>query len=387
MRGEKMIGFEFNEEQIQLRDMARKFAEQEIRPVAVELDKDPRHPFPRELFNKMAENGFFGMFIPEEYGGSGLDLMTMAIVSEELGAGDAGVSVALLEGFFVTVPIAIYGTEEQKKNYLVFLADKKQARLGTACITEPEHGSDIAVMDSTAKLDGDSYVVNGTKRFITNAGVAEVYLVFAMTDKSKKAHGMSAFILTPDTPGMSIGKVEDKMGQRLAQNAEVIFEDALVPKENILGKEGDGFKIVQNIFEMGRAIYSGAVAVGVARAAFEYALQYSKVREQFGKPIFSNQAISFRLAEMATLIESARLLVWEACWLVDNNRPATKLACMAKYHSAEVVMKVTTDAVQTLGGYGYMKDYPVEKYMRDAKVFQIMLGTGEIQRLVISRNL
>ena len=382
-----MIDFTLTEDQIQMQDMARKFAVNEIRPVAVEYDKDPNHPFPRDLMDKMAQNGFFGMYIPVEYGGSGVDFMTMAIVSEELGFGDAGVTVSLLEGFAAALPISIYGTDEQKKKYLTFMADNKKARLGTACITEPGHGSDIATLDTTAKLDGDSYTLNGTKRFITNGGVADVYLVFASTDKSKKAHGQSAFIATSDTPGLSIGKIEDKMGQRLARNSEVIFEDAKIPKGDLLGKEGEGFKIVQHIFEIGRAIYCGAVSIGVSRAAFEYALQYSKEREQFGRPIFANQAISFRLAEMATLIESARYLVWKACWFVDNKEPATKLACMSKYHSAEVAMKVTTDAVQTLGGYGYMKDYPVEKYMRDAKVFQIMLGTGEIQRLVISRLL
>ena len=382
-----MIDFELTEEQIQMQDMARKFAENEIKLVAPELDKDPEHPFPRELMNKMAENGFFDMFVPEEYGGIGVNYLTMAIVSEELAVGDAGVTVSLLESLAITKPIIYFGTEQQKKRFLTFLADKKEARLCGLAVTEPEHGSDIATLDTTARLEGDFYIINGTKRFITNAGVADLYLIIAMTDKSKGPKGQSAFLMTPDTPGLSTGKVEDKMGQRTCQNAELILEDARIPKENLLGKEGDGFKISMITFDLTRPVYSGAVAVGLARAAHEYALQYSKEREQFGKPIFAQQAISFRLAEMASLIESARLLVWKACWALDQGKPATKLASMSKWFSAEMVMKVTTDALQILGGYGYMKDYPIEKYMRDAKIFQIFLGTGEIQQLLISRNL
>ena len=380
-----MISFELTEEQIQMQNMARKFAEKEVRPVAVEIDKAPGHPYPQELMNKAAEIGFIGMYIPEKYGGMGLDWLTMAIVSEELAAGDAGFTVSILEAIAVVRPLMDFGTEAQKEKYLTILADRKEAKLGTAAITEPGHGSDIVTLDTTAVLDGDSYIINGTKRFITNAGVAAVCVVFAMTDKSKKSRGQSVFIMPCDTPGLSIGKVEDKMGQRTARNAEVILEDVRIPKESMIGNEGDGYTIVQSTFDQVRAVYSGAVAVGIARAAFEYALKYSKEREQFGKPIFANQAISFRLAEMATSIEAARMLVWEACWNLDHGKPGTKLACMSKYYSAEVAMKVTIDAVQTLGGYGYMKDYPVEKYMRDAKVCQIMLGTGEIQRMLVSR--
>lgn len=382
-----MIDFELTEEQIQMQAMAKKFAENEIRPVAPGIDKNPEHPFPGELMNKMAQNGFFDMFIPEEYGGIGADYLTMAIVSEELAAGDAGVTVSLLESLPVAQPIIDFGTEEQKKKFLPILADKKEAKLCALALTEPGHGSDIASLDTTAVLEGDQYVLNGSKRFITNAGVSYLYLLVAMTDKGKGPKGQSAFLITDDTPGLSIGKVEDKMGHRTCQNAEVILEDARVPKENLLGKEGDGFKIIMKAFDQTRAVYSSAVAVGVARAAYDYAFQYSKEREQFGKPIFTQQAISFRLAEMATLIEAARLLVWRACWALDQGNPATKLVSMSKFFSAEMVMKVTTEAVQVLGGYGYMKDYPVEKYMRDAKIFQIFLGTGEIQRMLISRTL
>ena len=382
-----MVGFELTEEQIQMQDLAKKFAEKEIKPVAPKIDKDPQHPFPRELMNKISENGFFDMFIPEEYGGIGVDFLTMAIVSEELAVGDAGIATSLLETPAITEPLIQFGTEEQKKKFLPIFVEKKEAKLCALALTEPDHGSDIAVLDTTARLEGDFYIVNGTKRFITNAGVADFYLLIAMTEKSKGPKGQTAFIMAADTPGLSIGKVEDKMGQRTCQNAEVILEDVRIPKGNVVGKEGDGFVIAQIAFDKLRQIYSGAVAVGVARAAYEYALQYSKGRVQFGKPILAQQAISFKLAEMATEIEAARLLVWKACWVTNQGKHSTKLASMAKFFSAEVAMKVTTEAVQVLGGYGYMKDYPVEKYMRDAKIFQIFLGTGEIQRILISRNL
>jgi alkylation response protein AidB-like acyl-CoA dehydrogenase len=386
-RVRSMISFELTEEQRQMQDMARKFAQNEIRPVAPQIDKDPEHPYPRDLMNKMAQNGFFDMFIPVEFGGIGADYLTMAIVSEELAVGDAGVTVSLLETLPVAQPIVEFGTEEQKKRFLPVLADKEEARLCSLAITEPEHGSDIATLDTTAVLDGDHYILNGAKRFITNAGVAHLYLLFAMTDREKGAKGQSAFVFTADTPGLSTGKVEDKMGHRTCQNAEVILEDARVPKENLLGKEGDGFKMMMRAFDQTRSVYSSAVAVGVGRAAYEYALQYSRERQQFGKPIFVQQAISFKLAEMASLIEASRMLVWRACWNLDQGLPATQSVSMSKFLSAEMVMKVTTEAVQVLGGYGYMRDYPVEKYMRDAKIFQIFLGTGEIQKMLISRTL
>lgn len=382
-----MIGFELTEEQIQMQEMARKFAEKEIKPVAPAIDKDPQHPFPRKLMNKMAENGFFDMFIPQEYGGAGVDYLTMAIVTEELAVGDAGIAVSLLETLAVTEPVIHFGTEEQKNKYLSILSNKKEAKLCALALTEPNHGSDIAVLDTTAKLEGDFYILNGTKCFITNAGVADLYLVIAMTEKSKGPKGQTAFIVAADTPGLSIGKAEDKMGQRTCQNADVILEDARIPKEDVIGKVGDGFEIFQKSSDWVRPIYTGAVALGVMRAAFSYALQYSKERIQFSKPIFTQQAVSFKLAEMATTIEAARLLVWQACWVVNQRKPSTKLSSMAKFFAAEAAMKVTTEAVQVLGGYGYMKDYPVEKYMRDAKIFQIFLGTGEMMRILISRNL
>lgn len=297
-----MVNFELTEEQIQMQEMAKKFAEKEIKPIAPAIDKDPQHPFPRRLMNKMAENGFFDMFIPQEYGGVGVDYLTMAIVSEELAVGDAGIAVSLLETLAITEPVIHFGTEEQKKTFLSIVANKKEAKLCALALTEPNHGCDILVLDTTARLVGDFYILNGTKCFITNAGVADLYLVIAMTEKGKGPKGQTAFVMAADTPGLSIGKTEDKMGQRTCQNAEVILEDARIPKENIIGKEGDGFAIFQTTSDWVRPIYSGAVAVGVARAAFEYALQYSKERVQFGKPIFSQQAISFKLAEMATAI-------------------------------------------------------------------------------------
>ncbi|MDY6880635.1 MAG: acyl-CoA dehydrogenase family protein, partial [Thermodesulfobacteriota bacterium] len=238
-----MLDFSLTQEQIQLQDMARKFALNEIRPVAVEVDRDPDHPYPKELMDKMAQNGFFDMFVPPEYGGIGSDIFTMALVSEELAFGDAGVTVAMLESLAIAKPLMDFGTEEQKRKYLPIVINKEEAKLCGLALTEPEHGSDIAVLDTTAKLEGDHYIINGAKRFITNAGVSELYLLCAMTDKSNGPKGQSVFVITADTPGLSIGKVEDKMGHRTCQNAELILEGARIPKENIVGREGDGFKI------------------------------------------------------------------------------------------------------------------------------------------------
>jgi alkylation response protein AidB-like acyl-CoA dehydrogenase len=382
-----MIDFRLSEEQMAMQKMARDFAQREIKPIAAQLDQDPEHRFNWDIMKKLAENDFLRLAIPEEYGGLGLDRVTLALIFEELAVGCAGISIAAVGNTVVPFPIMTFGTEEQKRRFLSPLCDRQVPRLCAYALTEPGAGSDITALSTTARLEGDEYVLNGTKCFITNAGVASLYLLFASTDRSQGPKGLSAFLLPGDTPGLSIGKIEDKMGQRAAQNAEVILEEARIPKENLLGKEGDGFKIIMRSLDEARPIYTGAISVGLARAAYEEALRYSKQRVQFGSPIFAQQAVSFKLADMATLIETARLLVWKACWLVDNNLPFTKEASMAKFFCSDVAMKVTNDAVQILGGYGYMKDFPVEKFMRDAKIMQIFEGTNEIQHMIIARCL
>lgn len=382
-----MIDFRLTEEQVAMQRMARDFAEREIKPVAAELDRDPEHKFNWDIMRKLAANGFLRVAIPEEYGGLGLDRVSLAVIFEELAAGCAGISIAAVGNTVVSFPITSFGSDEQKLRLLPPLCDPKEPRLCAYALTEPEAGSDITNLSTSARLEGDNYIINGTKRFITNAGVAHLYLLFASTDRSLGPKGLSAFLLTADTPGLHIGKIEDKMGQRAAQNAEVILENARVPRDNLLGKEGDGFKIIMRSLDEARPIYTGAISVGLARAAYEVALKYCKERVQFGGPVFGQQAVSFRLADMATLIETARLLVWRACWLMEQNMPFTKEASMAKFYCSDVAMKVTTDAVHLLGGYGYMKDFPVEKYMRDAKIMQIFEGTNEIQHLIIARQL
>ena len=382
-----MIDFRLTEEQLAMQKMARDFADREIRPIAPQLDRDPEHRFSWDMMRKLAANGFLRLAVPEEYGGLGLDRVTLAVIFEELAVGCAGVSIAAVGNTVVPFPVVTFGSEEQKRAFLPPLCESQEPRLCGYALTEPDAGSDITNLSTTARLQGDHYIINGTKRFITNAGVAHLYLLFAATDRALGPKGLSAFLITADTPGLHIGKIEDKMGQRAAQNAELVLEDARVPKGNLLGKEGDGFKIIMRSLDEARPIYTGAIAVGLARAAYETALKYCRERVQFGGPVFTQQAVSFKLADMATWIETARLLVWKACWLIDQNLPFTKEASMAKFYCSDAAMKVTTDAVQLLGGYGYMRDFPVEKYMRDAKIMQIFEGTNEIQHLIIARQL
>lgn len=376
-----MYGFGLSEDQLALQKMARQFAEKEIKPVAAQYDETEE--FPWEVVRKAHEVGLMNLEIPEEYGGQELDHLSACMVAEEMSAGCAGISNAISANSLATLPILIAGTHEQKIKFLKPLcAEPKLAAFG---LTEPLAGSDVASLRTNARREGDFYVLNGSKCFITNGGVASLYTIFATLDSSKKTKGICAFIVPRDTPGLSIGKRELKMGIRSSNVAEVILEDVRIPKENLLGQEGDGFKIAMQTLDVSRPGV-GAAAVGIARAALEYAAAYSKERVTFGKPIASNQGIQFMLADMATAVDAARLLVHRSAWMLDNGQFPTKEGAMAKMYAGDVAMKVTTDAVQIFGGYGFMREYPVEKLMRDAKIYQIFEGTNQIQRMVISRE-
>ena len=377
------MNFRLSEEHEMLRKMVREFAEKEVAPSAAERDETER--FDRGIFEKMAELGLTGIPWPEAYGGIGADYLSYVIAVEELSRVDASVGVTLsahtsLAGW----PVYKFGTEEQKQKYLRPMAEGK--KLGAYGLTEPGSGSDAGAMRTTAKREGDDYVLNGTKIFTTNGGEADIYIVFALTDPSQKHKGTTAFIVEKGTPGFSFGKKEKKLGIRSSPTLELIFEDCRIPKENRLGAEGEGFKIAMMTLDGGRNGIA-AQAVGIAQGALDAAITYAKERHQFGQPIARQQAISFKLADMATKIEAARLLTYQAAWLESEGLPYGKASAMSKLYAGDIAMEVTIDAVQIFGGYGYTKDYPVERFMRDAKITQIYEGTNEIQRLVISRYL
>jgi acyl-CoA dehydrogenase len=377
-----MIGFDLTQEQIALQDMARKFAANEIRPKAVEYDH--AGTFPEEIFGKAFGLGLMSGYIPEEYGGLGLKALDSCIIDEELAWGCSGIATSMTSNGLALTPILVAGTADQKKRFVSPFAEKLQ--YASFCLTEPGAGSDAGGIATTAKKEGDGYVINGRKCFITNGSYASQYTVFASTDRSKGHKGLSAFIVPRSLSGVSVGKKEDKMGQRASDTADVLFEDVKVPAENLLGKEGEGFKIAMITLDYTRPSIA-AFAVGVARAAFELAMQYSKERVQFGVPIAMNQAIHFLLADMAMEIEAARLLTYKGAWVLDQGKRNTKESSFAKAFAADLAMRVTTDAVQIYGGYGYMRDYPVEKLMRDAKLLQIYEGTSQIQRMVIAKEI
>jgi len=376
-----VIDFQLSEEQLALQRMAREFAEKEMKPVAAKYDKGEE--FPWDVIKKAFEVGFLASSIPEEYGGGGLSSLDTVIVSEELAAGCAGMFTSIMANSLALTPIILFGTDEQKKKFLTPFT--KEMMLAAFCLTEREAGSDAGNISTTAEKVGSEYVINGSKCFITNGGVAKLLVVFANTAKEKGARGMSAFIVPADTLGIKIGKIEDKMGHRASNTAEIFFEEVKVPEENLLGKEGMGFIIAMKTLDKARPSV-GAGGVGVAKAALQYAVEYAKTRIQFGRPIASFQHIAFKLADMATEINAARHLVWHAAWLIDKGMKASKEAAMAKAYASDVAMRVTVEALQIFGGYGYMKDFPMEKLMRDAKLLQIYEGTNEIQRLVISRE-
>ena len=372
--------FEFNEQQKMIQKMVRDFAEKEIAPGVTE--REEKEEFSRELLDKAGELGLMGICFPEAYGGSDGDYISYIIANEEI----ARVDDCVQTGYAATVslcalPIYNFGTEEQKQKFLVPLAEG--AKLGAFCLTERNAGTDAASQESVAVLNGNHYVLNGSKIFITNGGVAETYIVFAMTDKSKGVKGITAFILEKGMPGFTFGKIERKMGIRSSHTQELIFQDIKVPVENRLGQESEGFKIAMSTLDGGR-IGVATQALGIAWSALNHAIKYSKERVQFGKPIAANQAVAFMLADMATKLDAARLLTYRAAYLKQSGQPYAKEAAMAKLYATDVAMSITTDAVQIFGGYGYSREYPVERLMRNAKITQIYEGTNQVQRMVIS---
>lgn len=377
------MNFQLTDEQEMLRKMVREFSVREIEPTAAVRDEEER--FDRAIFDKMAELGLTGIPWPEKYGGIGTDYVSYVIAVEELSRACASTGVTLSAHIsLASWPIFAYGNEEQKQHFLKRLSIGEA--LGAYALSEADAGSDVASMKTTAKADGNEYIINGNKVWITNGGVADIYIVFAKTDKDAKHRGITAFIIEEGTEGFTIGKKERKLGIRSSPTTELIFENCRIPKANRLGGEGEGFKIAMSTLDGGRNGIA-AQAVGVAQAALDAAIKYAKDREQFGKPIAHNQGISFKLADMATEVEAARLLTYQAAWLETNGLPYGKASAMSKLFAGDTAMKVTVEAVQVFGGYGYTKDYPVERYMRDAKITQIYEGTNEIQRLVIGRML
>jgi butyryl-CoA dehydrogenase len=377
------MDFLLSEEQTMIRTVVRDFAHNEIEPSAAIRDEEER--FDRILFDKMGVLGLTGIPWPEAYGGLGTDYVTYVLVVEELSRVCASTGVTLsahisLAGW----PIYKFGTEEQKQRFLRPMAEGK--KLGAYGLTESQSGSDAASMRTTARRDGDHYILDGSKIFITNGGDAEIYIVFAMTEPQQKQKGCSAFIVEKGTPGFSFGKKERKMGIRSSPTMEIIFEECRIPKHNLLGKEGEGFKIAMMTLDGGRNGIA-AQAVGIAQGALDASIAYAKERKQFGKPIAQQQAIAFKIADMATKIEAARLLTYQAAWRESQGMSYGKESAFAKLYAGDTAMEVTVEAVQIFGGYGYTKDFPVERYMRDAKITQIYEGTNEIQRLIISRML
>lgn len=376
------MNLHFTEEQLMMRDMVRDFAQKEIAPF---IERMEAGEFPRPILNKMAELGLMGITVPEAYGGSGMDFTSYIIAINELSKVSAVIGVILSVHTSVgTNPILYFGTEEQKKKYVPKLA--KGEYLGAFCLTEPSAGSDAASLKTRAVKKGDRYIINGSKIFITNGGEADVYIVFAKTDPSKDSRGITAFIVEKNTPGLIIGKDEKKMGLHGSRTVEITFENMEVPEENRLGEEGEGFKIAMANLDVGR-IGIAAQALGIAEGALDAAVKYAIERHQFGKPIIANQGIAFKLADMATSVEAARLLVYRAADLRSRGLSCSKEASMAKLFASQTAREVAIEAVQVFGGYGYTKDYPVERYFRDAKITEIYEGTSEIQRLVISKHL
>jgi len=373
----------FNEQQKMIQELSRKIADEKIRPVAAHYDETEEFAWP--IMKVLADSDLFGVYIPEQYGGLGGNVTEMCIVTEELSRACGAIALGFAGTGLGTFPILLFGNDEQKKKYLPDIAKGK--RLAAFCITEAEAGSDAGSIKTTAKKDGDHYILNGTKQWITNAGEAEVYTVIAITDKAKGARGASAFIVEKGTKGMDFGQKEKKLGIRASATREVIFTDCRIPKENLISKEGMGFIVAMKTFDTSRPGVA-AQAVGIAQGALDHAISYARKRIQFGQPLSSFQAIQHMLADMATQVEAARSLVYATARMIDAGvKNVVKESAMAKLFAGDIAMKVTTDAVQIFGGYGYMREYPVEKYMRDAKITQIYEGTNQIQRNVIALSL
>lgn len=377
------MDFALNEEHLELQEMVREFVEKEIAPYAAEMDAE--NHMRDGLIDKANEMGLLNVIVPEELDGPGLDSIAVATIYEELGKGCAGVATSLAANSLATVPVLLAGTDEQKKMYCDIL---NNGGLAAFALTEPGAGSDAGGVSTRAvhnKEEG-TYTLNGTKMFITNGGLAEIFLVFANTRKTGGIRGLTAFIVPKDTPGFSVGKKENKMGIRPSNTTELVLQDVVIPESYRVGREGEGFRIAMNTLDSARP-FVGAVSVGIAQAALDCAVKYAKERRQFGQPIASFQMVQGMLADMAMKVETARLMVQKACWMRDQGMEFSKEAAMAKCYAADTAMQVTTDAVQVMGGYGYTKEYPVEKMMRDAKIMQIYEGTNQIQRLVIANKL
>jgi butyryl-CoA dehydrogenase len=374
---------ELNEQQKMIKNMITEFSEKEIAPIADELDK--KEQYPTQTLEKMAKLGILGTIIPTQYGGAGLDSITYATVIEEISKNCASTGVVTsVHNSLCAGPIIYYGTEEQKKKYLPILA--KGEKIGAFAATEPNAGSDLGSMKTTAELKGDEYIINGDKTFITSGPEAGVIIVFALTDKTAKSKGISAFIIEKEMKGFKVGSIFEKLGINASKTSELIFENMHVPKENLLGKEGEGFKIALSTLDAGR-IGIASQAVGIAQAALQESIEYSKQRQQFGRPIAKFQAIQWMIAEMATKIEAARYLVYNACYKKDQGLPYSKEAAMAKLYASETAMDAVDKAVQIHGGYGYTKEYMVERLFRDAKITEIYEGTSEVQKMVIASHL
>jgi len=377
-----MPDFTLTEEQRQIRDLAREFAQQEIAPVATHHDKTGE--FPREICRKAWELGLMNTHVPVAYGGAGLGVFEGCLIAEEVAAACTGIGTAMEANTLAEAPVIVAGNDEQKKKYLTPMVE--EFKFAAYCVTEPDAGSDVAGIKTVAKRSGDDYIINGSKMWITNGGVADWYFVLVYTDPDKRHRGMSAFIVDRNSPGIEVGKKEWNMGQHAADTRAVTFTDVKVPAANLLGKEGDGFKIAMSAFDHTRPVVSSA-AVGLSRAAMEHSIRYAQERRSFGVPIAAHQSISFMIAEMAMNIEAARLLVWQCACTIDRGERNTKEAAFAKAFAADMAVKTACDAVQVFGGYGFSSEYPVEKLMRDAKVFQIYEGTSQIQRLIIAKEL
>ena len=366
-----------------IRDAVRDFSQAELWPNAAKWDRE--HSFPKEAHQGLAALGAYGICVPEEHGGAGLDYLTLALVLEEIAAGDGGTSTAIsVTNCPVNAILMRYGNAQQKKQWLEPLAQGRM--LGAFCLTEPQAGSDASSLRTTARKDGDAYVIDGVKQFITSGKNGQVAIVIAVTDKGAGKRGMSAFIVPTDTPGYNVARLEDKLGQHSSDTAQINFDGCRIPRENLIGAEGEGYKIALGALEGGR-IGIAAQSVGMARSAFDVALAYAKERQAFGGSIFDQQAVGFRLAECATQIEAARQLIWHAASLRDAGLPCLKEAAMAKLFASEMAERVCSAAIQTLGGYGYVNDFPLERIYRDVRVCQIYEGTSDIQKLLITRAL
>ena len=377
-----MVDFTLTDEQKDLRELAHDFAEKEIRPVAWDYDRDST--WPQEIVEKAFEVGLMNVHIPEAYGGPGLDYLSGCLIEEELGWGCSGIGTTLMANGLASAPLLIGASEATKKKYLGMLSE--EPKLASFCLTEPDAGSDVSGMKTRATRRGDKWAISGSKTFITNGGHASWYTVYAKTDPDAGHRGITAFVVDRDADGVTVDKKEDKLGQRASNTATISFDEVEVPAENMIGEENKGFKLAMMTLDRTRPAVS-SLAVGIARAAFEFAAEYSKERVQFGVPIAMHQAVAFMIADMATKIEASRLLVWESAVLLDQGKRNTLVSSHAKRFAADTAMEVTVDAVQVYGGYGFIKDYPVEKLMRDAKIMQLYEGTSQIQRLVIAREI